>query len=884
MMPNFFHPLLWAASLAITRGSCEPEQLPELLRAYDNLRNTARAEAAKLLGEFEGEDHVAMLMMEHIKPPVPSVIVDGTDDCSPHWLQSGISGSSVDEDGRLSALAHHSTSSPLTVQIDETGRPWAPCPRVMLSETPYYGQKGAPKVTDDQPGIIQSGIRLHRARTALPSTTLGDLKQPVDLTRLGLDLHFNQEAHEKLQVCKDFFFSSSGSTRSSSDPACVVAHLDESSARIRALDTANLRALHPKLKTALLLASRLSFSKQKKEWTRRLLSSPTLRLAWHVVEAFSEMNVSMLETNVGEALNNIVLKDMRLLKPIEDLIQFATTCTTYEEYPEKSWQDSKRYPSPDSAEYKTYPIYDYLRRVGAEVSFPKNIPPAWQPRVYDGNRTKRRGRGERDATNFSGDWKKQVYNSWHNLWVLNLIIYDAGSMWQWSQHLNADIFFFRPWRVTRVGTLRLAEAGPLRYNDLSPRFRVEPCSRASDEDYAACPRHLTDLAFFDKVKAPKGRVTAQSHKPGAWQGVSMFGGNPGHCPLSQATVPCPPKIHPDKCGVDATYVRPVESPWLYRLEREASWVTWATDDTQSDYVDRIWAARGTVFPKLWLLNSMWEGAVDSEPWLAGKGKVHSGFLLLFQKGAKEMLNADIQDVRKKIEATGKRQVVLFTGHSQGGAVAQIAAWYYASRSRDLLQRGLLQIRCVTFGTPAWGDAVAYKEFMSAGVLTHDIATSVDPVTTLNGEPALGHGLQWTKPFHYRIMLEDLEKVVVASASPLEPDFFGQLWTRKELHAGNFLKHTFGALANVKNVDSVFLNPLLTHILSYTAVLTIMADLVPEADFGSALAAPLINDPLITYAAHPVSTALIAAQTRMRWVMRQIALETAIAPKPSGGAL
>ena len=126
-----------------------------------------------------------------------------------------------------------------------------------------------------------------------------------------------------------------------------------------------------------------------------------------------------------------------------------------------SWQDPKRYPSPDSPEYKTYPIYDYLREVGAEVSFPKNIPPDWQPRVYDGNRTTRRARGQRDAYNFSGDWKKQVYNSWHNLWVLNLIIYDAGSMWQWSQHLNANTFFFKPWKVTRVGTLEVAEAGTL---------------------------------------------------------------------------------------------------------------------------------------------------------------------------------------------------------------------------------------------------------------------------------------------------------------------------------------------------------------------------------------------------------------------------------------
>lgn len=137
----------------------------------------------------------------------------------------------------------------------------------------------------------------------------------------------------------------------------------------------------------------------------------------------------------------------------------ATTCTTYEEYPEKSWQDLARYPSPDSAQYQTYPVYDYLRRVGAEVSFPKKTPPDWQPRVYDGNRKTPRGVGEREAFNFQGNWKRQVYNSWHNLWILQLIMYDAGSMWEWSQKLNASTFFFKPWNVTRVVTLKMVEAG-----------------------------------------------------------------------------------------------------------------------------------------------------------------------------------------------------------------------------------------------------------------------------------------------------------------------------------------------------------------------------------------------------------------------------------------
>lgn len=122
------------------------------------------------------------------------------------------------------------------------------------------------------------------------------------------------------------------------------------------------------------------------------------------------------------------------------------------------------------------------------------------------------------------------------------------------------------------------------------------------------------------------------------------------------------------------------------------------------------------------------------------------------------------------------------------------------------------------------------------------------------------------------MLEDMAKVVVASGNPMEPDFFGQLWTRKDLHAGNFLKRTFGALANMQNVDSVFVNPLVTHFLTYSATLSIMADLVPEAGPGSGLAAPLLNDPPLIYSANAINIALIEAQPRMKSVMQRIALE------------
>ncbi|KAL8433732.1 hypothetical protein ACSSS7_003670 [Eimeria intestinalis] len=863
-MPPIMVGLLLGSLWGAGTGVCEPLHLFELQFPFGSRRNLARAEATKLLREFESDEQVAKLLEEEPVSAEPAVLIGSSKDC-PLLREAAASGFLKDPEDSDSDSQRRLPS--LVVNIDHTGRPWNPSPKVMRSHTPYYGHKGA---------LTES--------CSLPPVALEELKRTVDLTYLGLDMGFNPIAFENYKVCNNLFFSSIRNSRHSSDPTCIIAHLDDSGSSIKALDTSVLKPLHPSLKTALSLASIIALTKQKREWIRRLLTSTTLRLAWHVVEIFSEMNINMLEANVGEALNNIVLQDSSLMKPLEELIRFATTCVTYEDYPEKSCQDPRHYPSPDNPKFKNYPIYDYLRTVGAEVSFPKTLPSNWQPHIYDGNRTNSRAAGERDPYNFYEDWKKQVYNSWHNLWVLNLVVYDAGSMWHWSRQIDANTFFFKPWRVTRVGTLVMAEAGPLRYDNLSPRFRVDPSVDVKEEEYATCPWHLTDLGFFDKLHLQRGKLTAQWHRQDVWRPTE-------HCPLNEAAVPCPPKVHPDKCGTDGSYIRPVESPWFYRLEREESWVTWDTGGTHSDYVDRIWTAKGTAFPKLWLLNSMSESATEPELSPSGKGRIHAGFLFLFQQAAKQMVADDVKEVAQKIAATGKRHVVLFTGHSLGGAVAQIAAWYYATKARELMRRGLLQLRCVTFGAPAWGNEIAYDEFMSTGTIIHDVATNMDPVTTLNGEPSFGHDLQWRKPFHIRrlcvlsdnmkvyasiqIPMEDMATVVVASSSPREPDFFGELWTRKELHTGSFFRRTFGALANMQNVDSVFLNPVLTHFLSYSAVLTIMADLVPEAGYGSGLAAPLLRDPPLLYASHQVNAALIEAQTRLRWVLHRIAGESGL---------
>lgn len=198
-------------------------------------------------------------------------------------------------------------------------------------------------------------------------------------------------------------------------------------------------------------------------------------------------------------------------------------CQTVQIYPERLLQGFPRHVHPDHPSYVQLPIYSHLRAVGAEVAFPKDAPVIFQPRLYDGNIPvdrkspiakqalfKRIGglfqeikynllpvaadsvpdKGDSGIAEFmtaqegtsayfseeeSGEanenasedsaapvvesWKKETYLAWHNLWIINLIAYEASDLWGWVQNHTARNFMFPPWKVTYVGVLRTAEVG-----------------------------------------------------------------------------------------------------------------------------------------------------------------------------------------------------------------------------------------------------------------------------------------------------------------------------------------------------------------------------------------------------------------------------------------
>lgn len=106
------------------------------------------------------------------------------------------------------------------------------------------------------------------------------------------------------------------------------------------------------------------------------------------------------------------------------------------------------------------------------------------------------------------------------------------------------------------------------------------------------------------------------------------------------------------------------------------------------------------------------------------GRAHAGFLRHFYKLQASVLTAALQ------LPEGACKEVLFTGHSLGGAVAYLAATFFAEiwQKNDLHQK--LQVR--TFGAPRVGDAALYdscaKQRPKVSVVSY--ANSADAVPKL----------------------------------------------------------------------------------------------------------------------------------------------------------
>lgn len=188
-----------------------------------------------------------------------------------------------------------------------------------------------------------------------------------------------------------------------------------------------------------------------------------------------------------------------------------------------------------------------------------------------------------------------------------------------------------------------------------------------------------------------------------------------------------------------------------------------------------------------------------DPFFSKQAKVHSGFNFFFHQVARRPLTSFVLELRlrlrlrfrglhrsvasslrRKMESAKQRHaarqtreggaspyVVVFTGHSQGGALAQYGAWFLSKELCHFIREGRVAVYAVTFASPPvslrgrplsfcrslcfdgsalkgsvrWrgrlqiGDALANEELSRYGAAIHSVVNDVDPVPQVNIAPS-----------------------------------------------------------------------------------------------------------------------------------------------------
>lgn len=100
----------------------------------------------------------------------------------------------------------------------------------------------------------------------------------------------------------------------------------------------------------------------------------------------------------------------------------------------------------------------------------------------------------------------------------------------------------------------------------------------------------------------------------------------------------------------------------------------------------------------WLLNGM--GVAVPYKTLSKRGHFHYGLTYLFDKAVRPLMEKYLERLENQIVGRKTPLVVVFSGHSLGAAIAEMSSWYLAKRTKTLVDKKMLQIRTVAFGSPS----------------------------------------------------------------------------------------------------------------------------------------------------------------------------------------
>lgn len=158
-------------------------------------------------------------------------------------------------------------------------------------------------------------------------TILEDITSVADMTLLGVDPEYHEQAFKTLQLCGGVFRNDGLTGTGNSDPACLAGTIERNSSNIAELDDMLLPKLSSQVETALDLLERFTINPVQRRWRRGLRDSKSLRLFNFVFSSLSQVGIDPLKDNSGEELNRIFLQNQFALPAMKDLVAFGKLCS-----------------------------------------------------------------------------------------------------------------------------------------------------------------------------------------------------------------------------------------------------------------------------------------------------------------------------------------------------------------------------------------------------------------------------------------------------------------------------------------------------------------------------------------------------------------------------
>ncbi|CRG95773.1 lipase, putative [Plasmodium gallinaceum] len=277
-----------------------------------------------------------------------------------------------------------------------------------------------------------------------------------------------------------------------------------------------------------------------------------------------------------------------------------------------------------------------------------------------------------------------------------------------------------------------------------------------------------------------------------------------------------------------------ENQFFIHFKRSKKYPLPNFDKQNYDIIENIIAFQGTSSPSMWIFNLIYELSPYD---ILSKGKMHKGYIFIFEKAVKPYLDVLKESIQDEINDSSKYTsenpyTLVFTGHSFGAAMAQLSA-FYMSKVMDVKNNSTLKIYAITFGLPTFYDVEFSNDFRNSGAIINNINVNYDPVHAAMAIPEINnfHNPDENNNVMITFNVEDLKHLNYDFGNNT---FYGDEIFNSKNHHNHTMTHFVTKYVFKKNIflDLRELHISQTHYFFYYVFLTLLSGWANEADWGT----------------------------------------------------